>query len=124
VRILALLLVLILPAPAGAAGRDDRFAVLAYLMFRVGNTLAVRCADRLPEYRPRFDTALAAWSSRHQDRIERGRQLARAAAMDGEPDLDADLERRERAAAVEWPRMPEAEVRARCEAILHELRVE
>lgn len=123
-KVIALLLALTLPAAPTAAAPDDRLSVLAYLTVSVGTRLAARCSDRLPEYRPRFDAALAAWSSRHRDRIERGRQLARAAAMDGEPDLDADLDRRDRAAAREFPRLPEADVRARCDAMLHELRIE
>ncbi|MGH7374271.1 MAG: hypothetical protein ACREJY_08605 [Candidatus Rokuibacteriota bacterium] len=124
--IIALLLTLTLPAaPAAAASeRDDRLSVLAYLTVSVGNRLAVRCADRLPEYRQSFDTALAAWSSRHRDRIDRGRQPARAAAMDGTADLDADLDRRDRASAGEFARMREEDVRARCDAMLHELRIE
>ncbi len=122
-RVLALLLALTLPA-AAASGPDDRSSVLAYLTIGVGSRLAVRCADRLPEYRQRFDAALAAWSSRHRDRIDRGRQLARAAAMDGEPDLDADLDRRDRASADEFARMKEEDVRARCDAMLRELRTE
>jgi len=125
VRILAILLALTLSAAeAAAASRADRLAALAYLMTGVGTRLAVRCSDRLPEYRARFDAVLAAWTARYRDRIERGRQLARAAAMDGEPELDAALDRRNAQAAREFPRLPEAEVRARCDAILHELRIE
>ncbi len=104
-----------------AGGSQDAFDTLAYLQFRVGESMAPRCAERLPEYEVRFKRALSAWSMAYHKRIERGRGLAWRAAEQGKGDLEAEINRRGKDSKRAFAQMNEAEVRSRCEAILEEL---
>ncbi len=109
--------------PTGRAlsqSKEQRLALLAYLQFSVGTKMVERCSGRFPEYRELSASVLAAWSDRHRAQIERGRQLARAAAERGEVSVDQEVERRYQATITEFAQMKEADARLNCEAAMRE----
>ena len=113
-----------LSLPAFATESEQRFDDLAYLEFRVGEVMASRCSERFPEYRERFNRALTTWSSTYGDRINRSRRLSQKAAEQGKANLEADIAQCAQASQQAFQKMEESEVRSRCDAILHELRIE
>lgn len=110
--------------PSFATESEVGFDTLAYLQFRVGEAIAPRCTERLPEYQERFNRALRVWSSTYRDRIDRGQRRAQSAAAQGKGSLDAEINRRAQDSRQEYAQMNESDVRLRCEAILNELRIE
>jgi hypothetical protein len=105
--------------PALGQSRDGR-AVLAYLQFRVGTRMVERCSTRFPEFRTLGAGILEAWTQKHRAAIDLGRELSRRAAERGEPNVDAEVERRYRATIAEFAQKPEPEAWANCEAALKE----
>ena len=106
--------------PSLGQSRGDRRAVLAYLQFSVGTRMVERCSTRFPEFRDLGASVVAAWSQRHSAAIDLGRQLTRQAAERGEPNVDAEVEKRYQATIAEFAQKPDADAWANCEAALRE----
>lgn len=122
-RAITCLLILTVSTLSHAGGSQDGFDTLAYLQFRVGESMAPRCTERFPEYETQFKHTLATFSSTYHKRIERGRSLALRAAEQGKGNLDADIERRANESKQTFPQMSDADVQGRCESILEELQI-
>lgn len=105
---------------AFAQSRADARATLAYLQFSVGTRMLERCSTRFPEFRDLGASVVAAWSQRHSAAIDLGRQLSRRAAERGEPNVDAEVEKRYQATIAEFAQKSGADAWANCEAALRE----